>query len=199
MKPPAAVDGCPTRRTVLATVAVGVSGTVAGCLDDDRDGPEPIALTEGQACDHCNMRIEMHPGPVGQAFYGADAPASLSDDREDGVTWFCSSACTYRFVHEQAEQGYEPVVSYGTDYSDVEYELREESGTSVISAHREPDAFAALRALTFVVDSDIEGAMGGSLIGFSDPDDAASFAGEHGGELFEHDEVTREVVAALGM
>lgn len=188
-----------TRRRVLATVAAGGIGAVAGCLGDDREGPDPVALDDGQACDNCDMRIDMHPGPVGQAFYGAEAPESLPDDREDGVAWFCSSTCTYSFLLEESERGHDPDISYGTDYSTVEYELHEDDGTDVISAHLDAEAFADLHTLTFVVDSDIEGAMGSSMVGFSDREDATAFADEHGGELFEHDEITRELIAGIGM
>jgi len=188
-----------TRRTILTTLAVGGVGAVAGCLGGDRDGPDPVALDGGQECDSCNMRIEMHPGPVGQAFYGDDAPASLPDDREDGVAWFCSSTCTYGYLLESEERGHEPTVSYGTDYSTVDYELTEDGGTTVITAHLGADDFADLRDLTFVANSEVEGAMGGSLIGFSDADDASAFADDHGGELLTHSDVTREILSGLGM
>lgn len=187
-----------TRRTALTAVAVGGIGALAGCLGS-RDGPDPVALDGGQECDNCNMRIEMHPGPVGQAFYGDEAPMSLPENREDGGAWFCSTTCTYGYILEHEERGYEPMISYGTDYSDVEYELREDGGATVISAHLEAEAFLDLHDLAFVAGSDIEGAMGGSLIGFGVDDDASAFAGEHGGETLAHDEVTREVLSGLGM
>lgn len=188
-----------TRRTILTTLAAGGVGAVAGCLGGGRDGPDPVALDSGQECDNCNMRIEMHPGPVGQAFYGDDAPASLPDDREDGVAWFCSSTCTYGYLLESEERGHEPTVSYGTDYSTVDYELTEDGGTTVITAHLGADGFTDLRDLTFVANSEVEGAMGGSLIGFSDADDASAFADDHGGELLTHGDVTREILSGLGM
>lgn len=188
-----------TRRTVLTAVAAGSVAAIAGCLDDGRSGPDPIDIDGESECDYCSMRIGMHPGPVGQAFYGDDAPPSLPDDREDGIAWFCSSTCTYNFLLENGERGYEPQISYGTDYSIVEYELFDDGGVTVISAHLEAVAFADLRDLIFVANSDVEGAMGGSLIGFTDADEAAAFADEHGGELLEHDDVTREVLSGLGM
>ena len=189
----------PTRRTVLAAIAASGSVVVAGCLGEDRSGPDPIDIDGDSECDNCSMRIGMHPGPVGEAFYGDDAPPSLPDDRENGVAWFCSSTCTYNFLLENEERGYEPLISYGTDYSSVEYDLFDDGGVTVVSAHLEAGAFAALRDLTFVANSDVEGAMGRSLIGFTDADEAAEFAAEHGGELLEHDEVTREVLSGLGM
>jgi nitrous oxide reductase accessory protein NosL len=191
------IDPGRTRRTVLSTIAVGGAGALAGCLGGDREGPDPVALDDGQQCDHCNMRIDMHPGPVGEVFYSDDAPPSLPDDREDGVAWFCSSRCTYNYILEGEQAGHEPQISYGTDYSTVDHEIVGESGTTVITAHLDADAFADLHDLTLVVNSEIEGAMGSSLIGFSSDDDAESFADDHGGELLAHDDVTREVLAGL--
>lgn len=187
-----------TRRTVLTAVAAGGAGSLAGCLGGDGGGSDPVSLDDGQACDYCNMRIEMHPGPVGQSFYTDDPPASLPEDREDGIAWFCSSTCTYNYVLENEQRGHEPTVSYGTDYSSVDYELRDSGGATVMSAHLGAESFADLRDLTFVANSDVEGAMGKSLIGFTDRGDAESFAGEHGGELLGHGDVTREVLSALG-
>jgi len=188
-----------TRRTILTTAVTASVGALAGCLGGDSETRDPVSIDEGQECDSCNMRIEMHPGPVGQAFYGDDAPATLPEDRPDGVAWFCSSSCTYNYLLENEQRGHEPTVSYGTDYSAVDYELGEEGGVTVISAHLEASAFADLRELTFVAGSDVEGAMGGSLIGFSDDDDATAFADDHGGELLTHGDVTREVLSGLGM
>ncbi|MFO7925890.1 MAG: nitrous oxide reductase accessory protein NosL [Halobacteriota archaeon] len=188
-----------TRRTVLTTIVAGGVGALAGCLGDGRDGPDAISLDGSEACDNCDMRIGMHPGPVGEAFYGDDAPSSLPEGRENGIAWFCSSTCTYNYLLENEERGHEPQISYGTDYSSVDYELREDDGTTVISAHLGADTFADLHDLTFVANSDVEGAMGASLIGFTDGDDASQFAEEHGGELLTHDDVTREVLSGLEM
>ncbi len=188
-----------TRRAVLATVVVGGVGAVAGCLGDEGERPDPVSLNDGQECDTCNMRIEMHPGPVGEAFYMDDAPAMLPEDRPDGVAWFCSSTCLYSYVLENEERGHEPRVAYGTDYSRVEYRLTEEGGATVISAHLEAEAFADVVDLVFVVNSDVEGAMGSSMIGFADEGDAEAFADGHGGELLGDDDITREVLSGLGM
>lgn len=184
---------------MLTALAVSGIGAVAGCLGGSQEGPDPIALDDGHECDSCNMRIEMHPGPVGQAFYGDEAPATLPDDRENGAVWFCSSTCAYSYLLENEQRGHEPIVSYGTDYSTVDYELTEEDGTMVITAHLDADSFADLHALTFVAKSEVEGAMGGSLIGFSDADDASAFGNDHGGELLTHGDVTREVLSGLEM
>ena len=187
------------RRSLLATAALGSIGFVAGCLGDDEDVPEPVALDDGQACDNCDMQIDMHPGPVGQAFYPDDYPEELPEDREDGIAWFCSTRCTYAFTFDQEDRGYDPAVMYATDYSAVDFELSADAGATVISSHLTADAFEDLEALTLVVDSDVEGAMGASLIGFADESGAAEFEATHGGDQFEHDEITPDVIAALGM
>jgi len=43
----------------------------------------------------------------------------------------------------------------------------------------------------------VNGAMGRSIIGFSDPDDAAAFEDEYGGDLYDHDEIDSELVMSL--
>jgi copper chaperone NosL len=190
-----------TRRTVLATMAATTVASLAGCLstEETEETPDPVALDEEYACDNCDMQIQMHPGPVGEAFYLEDRPEDLPEDREDGITRFCSSWCTYSYVLEHAERGPEPAQIYTTDYSSVDYELDADGETTVISAHFGADTLADVDELTYVVGSDVEGAMGGSLIGFSTESDAETFADEYGGELLSHDDVTLEVIQGMGM
>ena len=197
MRPGDAVTDRPSRRRVLALVAGGSVVALAGCLGGDEDVPDPVALDGGQSCDNCDMQIEMHPGPVGQAFYLDDPPPTLPDDRDDGIAHFCSSWCTYMYVRENEEHGTEPAGIYTTDYSTVDYEIREDAGTDVISAHLDREAFERAEELSYVVDSDVEGAMGASLIGFSDSDEADEFAEEYDGMVVEHDDITLEMVASL--
>lgn len=182
----------------MAAFATGSIGVLAGCLGDDESTPEPVALDDGQSCDNCGMQIEMHPGPVGEAFYLDDSPSELPDDRDDGIAWFCSTWCLYTFVLNAAQRGTEPAVMYATDYSTVEYDLSEDDGTAVISAHFTAGSLTDVEDLTFVVDSAVQGAMGASLLGFSDMDAAESFASEHGGSLYDHDDVTLEVIETMG-
>lgn len=186
--------GLISRRKMLSIAATGGVVALAGCLGDE-DVPDPVSLDQGQSCDQCNMQIEMHPGPVGQAYYLDDPPVDLPE-REDGLAHFCSSWCTYIYTLERESEA-EPAGIYTTDYSAVEFSLSEDGGVTVISAHLEADAFEDAAELTYVVDSDVEGAMGASLIGFSDSSDAEAFAEEHDGMLIDHDDVTLEVVASL--
>lgn len=182
------------RRTYLMAVIGASSAAFAGCLGDDAD-IDPVAIGEGDTCDNCDMVIEVHPGPVGQAMYEDDRPEELS---EDGPATFCSAWCLYDYTFRQADlAGVEPTSAFATDYSAVEYELTTDDGAPTISAHLEAGDFASVDGLRFVVDSEVEGAMGGSLIGFSDAADADAFADEHGGEVFTDDELTRELIQAL--
>lgn len=181
------------RRYLLAAGTAGASA-IAGCLGAE-ELPEPIALEEDHSCQVCNMVVVNHPGPSGHAVYDADADVPGA---EDGVVPFCSSACAYEFYFAQLEAGHEPVVLYLTDYSRVDWEVYDQQGIQFITAHFEAEAQAPASDLEFVVDSDVLGAMGESLIGFGDPDDAASFADRYGGEVFDHDSISRALVEGLG-
>lgn len=190
------------RRAVLAAAGGGTVVALAGCLGvfDDEDIPEPVSLGEGQACDQCNMIIDRHPGPVGQSYYLDDVPTAL-EDREDGHAHFCSTWCMYSFNLDQEDRGFDVTGSYGTDYSSVEYEIGEDAGALVIDPTPHPnlgaEAFERVSELVFVVDSDVEGAMGSSLIGFSVETDASAFADEYSGELLEDDDITFELISAM--
>jgi copper chaperone NosL len=187
-----------TRRETLGVLGTGTVIMLAGCLGDgDDDGPDPVSLDGEYACDNCNMQIQMHPGPVGQAFYLDNQPEELPDDREDGIARFCSSWCAYTYTLETAQRGPEPAQLYVTDYSTVEYDLDQDGDTTVISAHFEADSFGDVADLTFVVASEVQGAMGASLIGFSSESDAESFTEDHGGDLLTHDDVTLELLQGL--
>lgn len=193
-----------TRRRLLGAGAAGGLAGFAGCIGGltgslgGADVPEPVAIDEGQTCEQCNMVIARHPGPVAQTYYLDDAPPAL-EEREDGHGRFCSTWCHYRYVSEMRDRDYNPVGSYATDYSTVEYQIGEDAGTLVIdpSPHLGAESFSRIESLSFVVDSDAEGAMGGSLIGFSDEDDAAEFVNEYGGDVLAEDEITPELISAL--
>jgi nitrous oxide reductase accessory protein NosL len=185
------------RRTVLAgTAAVGLTA-LAGCLGgEDGSGDsatDPVAVDADRECDNCSMLIGDYPGPTGQSFY-EDAGALL--DGEDRPAQFCSSRCTYAFTFEH-ESEQEPTASYLTDYSAVDYEVETAGDAPTIEKFRSAESFAPVEDLTLVVGSEVRGAMGKSMIGFSDDDDAASFQDEWGGDRYEHEEVNRELVQSL--
>jgi copper chaperone NosL len=187
-----------SRRRLLGVTTAGALVALAGCLGgDDEDVPDPVALDEGQSCDQCNMVIDRHPGPAGQAFYLDDPPEELPEGRENGIARFCSSWCTYTYIFRAAENGPEPAGSYLTDYSSVEYAVSEEGGASVITAHLDAAAFAPAEQLTYAVDSNVQGSMGGSLVGFTNADDADAFVDEYGGVVVPHEDITQETVASL--
>ncbi|MFC6719008.1 nitrous oxide reductase accessory protein NosL [Natrialbaceae archaeon GCM10025810] len=198
----------PTRRTVLVGAALTGLGTLAGCLDGGsgakKSAPDPITIESDRQCDNCTMVIGDYPGPAGQSFYddpgavldsGSEGEDGESDD-QDRPAQFCSSRCTYNFTFKN-ESEQEPEVSYLTDYSTVDYDVDTGGEKPEISRHLDADGFAPATDLTFIVDSEVQGAMGASLIGFSDADDADSFREEYGGDRYEPDEVNRELLQSL--
>ena len=184
----------PTRRTVLAGTALTAIGALAGCIGDEDEVHDPITIQTGQICDNCTMDIVEYPGPVGQSFY--ETPEDVLPDEEDRPAQFCSSLCTYTFTFEHEDEA-EPEVTYLTDYSIVDYEIDESGEDPEISSHVEAEAFARADELTLVADSEVQGAMGTSMIGFSDADEAAEFQDEHGGDRYEHDEVDQQLIMSL--
>lgn len=186
-----------TRRGMLGVLFAGTMTGVSGCLGDN-DAPESVTIGDADQCDNCDMTIRSHRGPVGQAFYPNDRPLEIPDDREAGVARFCSSWCLYDFTLEISDlRGTDPVVAYATDYSTVSFGFEVRNDVTTISPHFDPESFADVRNLTFVVDSDVFGAMGSSLIGFSISEEAEQFRDERGGDLFTHDEISRELIQAL--
>ncbi|ELY93539.1 lipoprotein NosL [Natrialba chahannaoensis JCM 10990] len=192
-----------TRRTILAGVTTAAIGLAAGCLSDDEPEPvaDPVSIDSEQSCDNCKMAIGNQPGPVGQLHY--EDPTTVFDDDDDRPAQFCSTLCTYTFAFENEETA-APEVTYLTDYSAVDYEVNESTGDDgegdgnyVLSSHFDADSFTPATALELVVDSDVEGAMGGSIVAFGDGDDATVFSDEYGGEHYEHEDVTQELVMSL--
>ncbi|SIR73359.1 nitrous oxide reductase accessory protein NosL [Natronorubrum thiooxidans] len=189
----AGTDRIATRRAVLGGVGAACLGAVAGCLGDDgASGPDPISIDEDHSCDQCTMVVGNHPGPAGQAHY--ENPTDVLD--EERPAQFCSSLCAYTFSFDN-ESTAEPTAIHLTDYSTVDYEVDSSGETNTISRHLEAEAFKNVSALTLVADSEVEGAMGSSLIPFTDSDEAETFQEEYGGEIYEHDDITQEFVMSL--
>lgn len=180
------------RRRLLAGVAAGgASLALAGCLGDDGQDVDPIALDGERDCDQCGMIIEDHPGPVGQIHFDDDAPEG------DRPGQFCSSTCTYTYRFDAMDEGRNPVATYLTDYSTVDYETFEEGDDVLFSSHVDADAFAPLPSLSVVAGSDVVGAMGPELIPFSDGDDVGAFRDAYGGTAMDAEDVDRATVDAL--
>jgi nitrous oxide reductase accessory protein NosL len=181
-------EGPPRRRFLLGTATV-VGVGVAGCLGAS-DRPAPIPLTEPTGCDQCGMIITQHPGPSGQTYYRDNSP-----EGHDPPARFCSTVCTFRHRFATEGRGWQPRVTYLTDYAIVDYRVRDEGGAQVISEHLAAEDFAATEDLDAVVGSDIEGAMGPAIVPFSDGDAAAEFVSTYGGEVIAAEDVSRELVA----
>lgn len=178
-----------TRRRLLGVAGVGLGG-VAGCLSADE--PDPVTLTDADACDVCGMIVPHHPGPSAEIFYRNKDPSDHENPARFDSTW---EAFEYDF--ERRDRGWTRAAFYVTDYSGVEYEVFTEGGTTLISTHPEASAFTSAEDVTFVVDSSVEGAMGRDLIGFNDEEDATAFRETYGGSLANLDDVTRSTIGEL--
>ena len=176
---------------MLGATATLLFVVLAGCLARD-ELPEPLDLSGDKFCDQCGMLLEAQPGPVGQTFFDDHQP-----NGRDGPAWFCSGSCTYLYTFDREAEGHEVVVIYMTDYSVVDWQLSDEDDTLFISSHLGADAFARADDLTLLVGSELIGAMGPDLIGFTDPEGAEAVRADHGGSIYTHDEVTPELVASL--
>jgi len=184
-----------TRRNFVGLLlGAGLASTATGCLGGDEELPEPVAVNAGQACDVCGMVIQNHPGPVAQTYYRDNFPEGRA---EDEPAWFCSNTCLFDFYFGRSQQGWEPLVHYTTDYSAVEYKVAEESGTLFITSHPEAENFVNGEETTLVVDSDVLGAMGPSLIPFTGSEDATAFREEYGGDIFAFGDVSQQLVDSL--
>ena len=179
--------GGPSRRRFLVGTAAAVG--LAGCLGST-DRPAPISLAEPLGCDQCGMIINQHPGPSGQTYYRDNSP-----EGHDPPARFCSTVCTFRHRFATEPRGWRPDVTYLTDYATVDYEVREEGGAQVISAHLAAEDFAATEELQVVVGSDVEGAMGPAIVPFGDGDLATEFASTYGGDVIAAEDVSQELVA----
>jgi nitrous oxide reductase accessory protein NosL len=139
------------------------------------------------------MVIPNHPGPSAEVFYPGREPAGHGNPARFDSTWEA-----YQFHFQRRDRGWTAAAFYVTDYSAVDYRLFTDGGDVLVSTHPEAEAFVAASEVTYVVDSEVKGAMGRDLIGFSDRADAEGFRAEHGGRLVTHDEVTPATVAGLG-
>ncbi|MFC3477690.1 nitrous oxide reductase accessory protein NosL [Halobacterium litoreum] len=186
--------GVTRRRVLQGASAAGVAG-LAGCLSSSGggdDAPEPVTLGESATCDVCGMVIPNHPGPTAEIFYADEQPSGHDNPARFDSTW---EAFQYDFEHDDWDRE----AFYVTDYSAVDYEIRTDGGQKLISTHPTAEAFADAEDVTFVVGSDVVGAMGRDLVAFGDEADAEAFADEHGGKLASFGDVTPTMIASLGM
>ena len=185
-----------TRRQVVCaaatTAAVGLAGCLGGTGDSNEDAPEPVTLGSDADCDVCGMVIAQHPGPTAEVFYADEQPEDHDNPARFDSTW---EAFQYDFDHDDWTR----TAFYVTDYSSVDYEIRTDAGQTVISTHYGSESFVAATDVTFVVASEVVGAMGNDLVGFSARSDAESFQDEYGGDLASVDDVTPTMITSLGM
>jgi nitrous oxide reductase accessory protein NosL len=139
------------------------------------------------------MVIPNHPGPTSEIFYRDQEPSGHENPARFDSTW---EAFQYDF--ERRNRGWTRVAFYVTDYSTVDYELTTDAGDTLISTHVEATDFADATAVTFVVGSEIKGAMGRDLIAFSREADAEQFQRDYGGELRTFNQVSEQTIAGLG-
>lgn len=170
------------RRTFMLGLGSGVA-LVAGCVGDDEEN-EPIDLGDGLTCDGCGMVIEEHFGPAIQAYYEGGF-----DDR-DGPARFDS---VVEFLTFDADVSWRRNETFATDYSAVDVELEEQSGTTYIPSVVGADTFAPVDELVYLVDSEVEGAMGPDALPHSEPDDAEALRATFGGEIVEWDELPESI------
>jgi nitrous oxide reductase accessory protein NosL len=178
-----------SRRRVLRGTATALGVGLAGCLGSS-DRPAPISLDAPLSCDQCGMVIDQQPGPSGQTYYRDNSP-----EGHDPPARFCSTVCTFRHRFATEGRGWRPQVTYLTDYAAVDYRVRREGGTQVISAHLAAEHFAATEDLEVVAGADVEGAMGPAIVPFGDTDAAAEFASTYGGDVVAAEDISRELVA----
>ncbi|MFD1646142.1 nitrous oxide reductase accessory protein NosL [Haloarchaeobius litoreus] len=180
-----------SRRTVLGASGALAATALAGCLGGNGDDTVPAAITIGSsdACDVCGMIITNHPGPNGQSYW-----QDLTPDEHDAPFRFDAlKQCLFPHFFENRDQQRLQAV-YVTDYSSVDYTVSESGDAPYISSHPEAEAFAPARELSYVVGSDVNGAMGADFVPFSDAGDADAFAAEYGGEVVSFDDITPALV-----
>jgi copper chaperone NosL len=188
-------EGAITRRAVILATGTASTMALAGCLGGDgAAGPDPVAIEADWSCDVCGMVVTNHPGPNAEIYYADERP-----NDHDNPARFCSTWEAFQFDFEKRDAGWSREAFYVTDYASVDYDVFQESGDPLISSHAEADAFTDATDVTFVVASDVKGAMGEDLIGFSDSADAEDFAEQYGGDVVAFADVTRETIAGLGM
>lgn len=191
-EPTASTPETGRRRFLLGGAAL--LAALAGCgSEQSNELPDPVTLTTDDQCDVCGMVIPNHPGPSAEIFYADERPSGHDNPARFDSTWEA-----YEYNFQRLDRGWTVDGFYVTDYSAVDYEVTTDGGDALISTHPDASAFVDAESVTYVVGSEVKGAMGRDLIAFADREDAESFADEYGGSLSTHDDVTREAIDQLG-
>jgi copper chaperone NosL len=182
----------PRRGFLFAGSVVG-AGLLAGCSSQRKsDGgpPDPVSLAANVECDVCGMVISEHPGPNGQIFYRDNSP-----ETHDNPARFDSlKACLFPYYFEHEQLDWTAEVVYVTNYSQVDYGISTVEGQKYIRTATGSDTFVNASEVVFVVESEVQGAMGPDFIPFSEESDGASFADEFGGQTVTMDDITPEML-----
>lgn len=165
------------RRSLLIGMAGALVISASGCLGDAEPAPEPVDLTDGETCDACGMVIADNFGPAVQAFYDADGLGTTERPaRFDSVHEFVT------YHQELTLQGADLLAGFATDYASVEFTIEWIDDVPYISSHAAAADFRDVEELTFVVGSEVVGAMGSDAIPFSETARADEFLEEFGGD-----------------
>lgn len=179
-----------TRRTVVLAGGALAASALAGCLGSDR--PDPVAVEAGAQCDVCGMVIANHPGPNGQLFLEDASP----EGHDDPAVFDSLKKCLFPYTLEQERRDRTVAATYATDYSAVDYEVTTDEGATYISSHTAPGSFAPAADLHYVVESEVQGAMGPDFHPFSVAADATAFADAYGGRVLAFEEIGADLVGA---
>jgi len=174
-----------SRRGLLAGTGASLAASVAGC-GAFGDGSTPAAVSVGDqaSCDVCGMIISKHPGPNGQVFYADHDP----EEHDPPFRFDSLQSCA--FDHYFKNQDWSVEVFYVTDYSKVGPAVFEDGGQSFVSGYESPESFANAESVSYVVDSDVRGAMGPDFVPFSDEADANDFVDRYGGRIVSFEDVS---------
>lgn len=163
------------RRRFLGSVAFATLGALAACEDAGRDGTRaPMEIDASTSCELDGMLLADYPGPKAQLFY-ADAPAPL---------FFCDTVELFSMLL-RPEQVRVVVVAYVQDMGRADWE-------------QPRGHWIDARSAFYVRGSKRHGSMGPTLASFAQEADARAFAGEHGGTVLRHEEITPEMVDLSG-
>ncbi len=176
---------CRSRRAVLLAGGSIAGAALAGCLGDDDDAEvSPTDLSDGVSCDVCGMVVADHFGPAVQAFY-SNGPAG-----SDAGTVVTDSVREFVVLHEEKMGGDTRLQgAFVTDYSMIEYDVITAEHAPHLTSHVGVNDFAAITELSFVVESELRGAMGEDAFPFSDHDEGDAVAAEFDGVLVDWDKL----------
>lgn len=158
-------------------VAAGVAllALLAGC-GGERHEP-PVAIVKGDTCAVCGMDIGPYPGPRAEAYV-----AGLKEPLRFGGTRDFFAYVTQPDVATRLE------TLYVQDCARIDW------------AHPNGavESFVDARTAYYVGWQPLAGEMGPTFAAFAKPEDAQAFIRAHGGALLRFEQITPQLVSALG-